>query len=179
MEWTVDVEVDWGGRVGTVNAIQQTLPIIQSILKDKNPIYFVSTEIFSISPYIKLNGRVGSHGHYHTNWKNKNHDDWNRDYYFSFKTMSDTYKEQFNGCYRAPKFSKVIDNTYSNHRNHLSILKAMWFGIRPKKDTIMYLHPFDFYEHDGHAPNLFCKLWYSQPKRAFKLFQELVNADNV
>jgi peptidoglycan/xylan/chitin deacetylase (PgdA/CDA1 family) len=177
--WTVDVESDWGGRVDSLQGIKESLPIILQAFSKRNikGIFFLSTQYLnyylSMAKMIKNDGHIiGSHGHIHREWPKS---EW-------WKARIDKEKsiEILRGYglvgsevyYRAPKFSYDSGSgIYDNPKNHVSLLKSLWFGTKPSKSSIIYLHPFDITEHTTKSPNLFCSLLYSQPKRILKLFE--------
>lgn len=172
VKWTVDVEYDWGGRTNGTIGITEGLPKIISAFKDKGVtgIFFISTELISQFPrlpfYLREVGHeVGSHGHFHTVYKEKFRQE--KDRRLSMKYF------QSGAHYRAPKFSYENDDIYSKKEGHTGLLKHMWLKEPMRK--IFYLHPFDIVETKEKAPNLFCKLWYSQPKRAYETFINLLD----
>lgn len=173
--WTIDVDGgDWGGRtIGSVG-IRKGLPIILQQFNQHSikAIFFISTEL--IKNYkkelftIKDAGHViGSHGHFHQVYKRK--DRALQDAELSILILNQVFGPA-KYPYRAPKFSYIVDNYYSNPVNHVSLLKSMWFGQKVTEDSIFYLHPFDIVEGIN-PPNLFCRVWYSNPERALNLFQ--------
>lgn len=172
--WTVDVEYNFGGRTnGTDGLFEGIDRILQSFDSfGVRGVFFISTEVLQDRPQLirilkEKNHAIGSHGHFHTRFKEK----WRR---IEDRRIS----EEILGSklYRAPKFYWAReDNIYSSPRNHTSLLKHMWVG-EPVRD-IIYLHPFDIVETEEKAPNLFCKLWYSQPKRAYETFISLLSSN--
>jgi Polysaccharide deacetylase len=169
--WTVDVEYDWGGRTNGTQGIDQGLTGITEAFKDYSVkgIFFISGELSTSYPELAkklrlLGHKVGSHGYFHTKFKE------------GFRRQEDKNLSQVlfkTRLYRAPKFYwDREDSIYSSPRNHTGLLKRMWLS-EPIRE-IIYLHPFDIVETKESAPNLFCKLWYSQPKRAYKTFLNLL-----
>ena len=168
-QWTCDVEADWGGRSDQFSTLQNLVEIVQAF--DKHGVkglFFTNDICAQWVKYVCKDHELGSHGFTHTIYTNEV-DARNN---VMFRCDMGHYK-----YYRAPKFSYIGDCVYSNPKNHLSVLKSMWFGIKPKPNTIMYLHPFDFYKWQGimKPPSLFCRLWYSQPKRAWRHFENLLS----
>jgi len=153
--WTVDVEYDWGGRTDGFEGIKTGLPkIAAAFLKQKiKALFFISTETFRHYPELVRHLRecgheVGSHGHFHTKYKELFRRQHDKD--FSISCLEDD-KARF----RAPKFYWETEDIYSQKKNHVSLLKHMWLGQKIKEETIMYLHPFDIVETTEPAPNLF------------------------
>lgn len=181
-KWTVDVEFDWGGRTNGKVGLEQGLPkILEAFGRKKiKALFFISTETLESLPFlvqgIMAQGHeIGSHGHFHVNfrevWRKENDKRISEAFLASHKSLS-----QRSIRYRAPKFNYPISGEfYSNRNSHVSLLKHMWLKEKIKGDTIMYLHPFDIVETKEPAPNLFCKLWYSRPKRAYETFINLLN----
>ena len=170
--WTVDVEADWGGRVNEYKGIEEGLPkIIQAFKRESTRVlFFISTEITKDYPGLieglrSLGHKVGSHGHFHTKFKE------------SFRRQADKdLSLQYVGkeaYYRAPKFSHITEDIYSNPKGHVGLLKHMWLKTRIPPDPIFYLHPFDIVGGDN-PPNLFCRLWYSRPEKALLLLKYLL-----
>lgn len=179
--WTVDVEYDWGGRTNGIIGLLEGLPRIRKAFRDAKikALFFVSTETLEDLPFIveeiRRDGHeIGSHGHFHVKFK----DAWRADRDRKLSTIILSQKLRVESkiiSYRANKFSHRTDCVYSQPKNHVSLLKHMWLREKIQGDTIIYLHPFDIVETGQRAPNLFCKFWYSRPKQAYKLFQEMVN----
>lgn len=174
-KWTVDVEYDFGGRTNGQRGIAEGLPRIIGIFKEHGIIalFFVSTELLEDHPSLieslwDKGHQVGSHGHFHTSFKESFRRQKDKD--LSAKLIG--IESPF---YRAPKFGYITDDIYSDPKGHASLLKHMWTGQKIKPETIIYLHPFDIVETPETPPNLFCRLWYSRPKKAYKLFHEMVN----
>lgn len=172
-QWTVDVEKNFGGRTNGTSGIEIGLPkIIQAFNQAKvTGLFFVSTELEDSYPgliaSIRIQGhKVGSHGHFHTVFKEGFRRQANKD--LSLKYFGKDVP------FRAPKFSHITEDIYSNPKGHVSLLKQTWFGLKLPPDPIFYLHPFDIVETDEKAPNLFCKLWYSQPRFAYATFIDLL-----
>lgn len=173
--WTVDVEYDWGGRTDGIEGIKTGLPRIAELFLKQSIIglFFISTETSKHYPRLaeKLRNcghEVGSHGHVHAKYKESFRRQADKD--LSLSLLGDQ-KAHF----RAPKFYWETDDIYSQKKNHVSLLKNKWLKENIKDNTIIYLHPFDIVETSELAPNLFCKLWYSRPKRAYETFINLLN----
>jgi len=178
-KWTFDVEYSFGGRTNGTDGIDKGMPLIYKALKQHNVkgLFFISTEILAERPGIVqdiLNEGhdIGCHGHFHVCFK----EPWRQHQNMLIsKTLLEDYTIQSHFYYRAPKFSYIFNGQpYSDPQNHVSILKYMWFWKKVTKDTVFYLHPFDLVEGKD-APNLFCKLWYSNPRRAYETFLDLLN----
>ena len=189
--WTVDVDGgDYGGRsnsmLGTVKGVQAILKLFE-FYKVK-AIFFISTEILDtgfiegytwlVKDIMNAGHEVGSHGHFHIKY---NTDDRKlKDKHISqialAKVTGNLYPH-----YRAPKFSYMTEDIYSNPKNHVSLLRHMWFRTPINPETIIYLHPFDIVGGQN-APNLFCALWYSNPRMAYhtlvKLLKETRDSSN-
>lgn len=187
--WTVDVEFDWGGRRGDYSALIEGLPTILSEFKKRSikAIFFISIELLEKDPYysalddsdirniLNQGHEIGSHGYHH---KKMNSYDREVDMAVSLSYLYDHYNIKPKEChYRGPKFSGPQGSVYANPKNHVSLLKHMWLRQKIKTNTIIYLHPFDVYKWNelDRPPNLFCKLWYSRPKRAYDTFINLLN----
>lgn len=173
-KWTVDVEYDWGARTNGIEGIKRGLPEIANLFYKHSisALFFISTELFKDYPdldqYLKACGHaVGSHGHFHTKYKESFRRKVDKDLSLSLLGSPEAH-------FRAPKFYYETDDIYSQKKNHVSLLKHLWLGQKIKEETIIYLHPFDIVETTEPAPNLFCKLWYSRPKEAGKLLSTLV-----
>lgn len=173
--WTVDVDGgDWGGRSEGCAGIEKGL---YKIIRDfKNAgifgLFFISTELLKNYPRLiedlRIQGQaVGSHGHFHERFETKARRQENKD-------LSETYFK-YKVPFRAPKFSLETEDRYSQKKGHVSLLKHMWLKTKINEDTIIYLHPFDIVETKQPAPNLFCKLWYSRPRKAYDTFTNLLN----
>jgi len=170
--WTVDVEKDWGGRTNEHRGIKEGLPKIIRAFEKRSirGLFFISTELTTDYPRLiesirGLGHEVGSHGHFHTVFKE------------SFRRQADKdLSLQYVGKearYRAPKFNYITQDIYSNPKGHVGLLKHMWFKTKIPNDPIFYLHPFDIV--GGTNPtNLFCKLWYSKPNKALLLLETLI-----
>lgn len=180
--WTVDVEFDEGGRSNGTVGLKEGIPrILEALGKAQvKALFFISTEILESVPFIvqeilKENHEIGSHGHYHIpfkeTWRKDNDRRISEAFLASHKSLSgQTFR------YRGPKFNYPISGEqYSSRESHVSVLKHMWLKEKVKEDTIIYLHPFDIVETNEQAPNLFCKLWYSRPKKAYETFTNLLN----
>ena len=167
---TFDVESDWGGRGDTYFACEEIVPRILILLKKLriHGLFFLSRGVpFAIAHSIESHGHsLGSHGKYHTVFPSKIENKLN---------VEDGIRGTGYEHWRAPKFCHEEKwNVYSVKEYHYGILKYMWFGGEQK--PIFYAHPFDFYEWKGKLipPSLFCRLWYSQPKRAWRTFENLL-----
>lgn len=188
--WTVDVEYDWGGRRRNYGALVECLPFILDLFKRNGikALFFISTELLMKDPYyspltamdlkkiIDDGHQIGSHGHRHKDWKHSNAA--YADCGGSMAILYDICGIKPQDCeYRAPKFSSLSRSIYSNPKNHVSLLKHLWFGQKIKPETIIYLHPFDLYKWNelDRPPNIFCRFWYSRHKEARKLLSTLVN----
>lgn len=150
VEITVDCEKDWGWRTETTQGIEEGLPKIIKVFKKYgvDTIYFVAPEYQG-----ECKGElVGLHP--------KREDVW-----------CDIYKYvRGHKFWKFPGWEKYLP--YSSPKNHTSLLRHMWYGQPMRK--IFYLHPFDIVKPKTKPPNLFCKLWYSQPERAYSTFKRLV-----
>lgn len=175
--WTVDFESDWGGRSNGAIGIDEGIPRILKLFHSKGirGLFFISTEMVKnrhhvIRDILNEGHQIGSHGHFHTLYKE------------SFRAIQDKkiseeilYKYSRRQLpYRAPKFSFLTECVYSNPKNHVGLLKYMWFGGRIPEEPIFYLHPFDIVKGKN-APNLFCKLWYAHPKKAYDTLCDLTD----
>lgn len=172
--WTVDVETDQGGRSWSKVGITEGLPRIFRLFKDHRirALFFVSSELVfkdkSLLEQIKGEGHdVGSHGHFHIPFKDR----WRaeQDYQISYTLLDKPF------YHRAPKFSWNRDaSRYSSRKDHVGLLRYTWGLDRIPEDPIFYLHPFDIVESKEPAPNIFCKLWYSRPRKAYETLTDLV-----
>ena len=182
---TVDVESDWGGRTEGTRGVREGLPRILTLLNTYNlkALFFISTELLEdfgnnssplnnhIEKLVKYH-KVASHGHFHIEYKNKTR--LLEDRRLSEQVLS-LYGVE-NPVYRPPRFNPLgnISEPYSNPKNHISLLKATWFNASPNKHAIFYLHPFDIVG-GMEAPSLFCKLWYSRPKKALQMLDKVLD----
>lgn len=176
--WTVDVETGWGGRTYDTEGIDKGLPLILKLFRehDIRGLFFVNTEVLEnrlglVSDILNGGHEIGNHGHFHTVFK----EDWRA---YQNKTIADNILKNWTQkqflYYRAPKFSFTLSGQkYSDPKGHIGLLKQMWFGGEIPRDPIFYLHPFDILG-GKHAPNLFCKLWYSRPRKAYETLINLV-----
>lgn len=172
--YTVDVEFDQGGRTdGEIGLGEEGLGRIFKLFKRRGIIglFFVSTEVVDrwgrvVRAILENGHQVGSHGHRHLQWpKNRAgqlaaQDDMER----SFKVLQQWTKRAL--PYRAPKFSHITECIYSDPKNHVSLLKHLWLKEKITRNTIIYMHPFDFVKSKKH-PNLFCQFWYSKPEKVY------------
>ena len=177
--WTVDTELDWGGRSISYDGLDRGLPLIYKTFKKHNvrALFFVSTEILqdrpSIARDIVAHGHeLGCHGHFHFTFQ----EPWRQHQNMSIsKTILENYCEQSRFEYRAPKFSYTFyGHGYSDPDKHISILRYMWYRQKVKKDTVFYLHPFDIVGGPN-PPTLFCRWWYAKPRKAYETFNHLVS----
>jgi len=151
---TCDVEGDWGWRTNTTQGIDEGLPKILDVFDRHNikAIFFIAPNLSGLTTRL-LKHTIGVHP----------------------KNPLVVLKPS-RILIRAHKFYKFQGweyyLPYSSPKNHTSLLRHMWYG-QPIRD-IFYLHPFDIVRPKTKAPNLFCKLWYSQPERAYETFKNLV-----
>ena len=182
-QFTVDCEFDWGGRTYGTTGLTQGLPRILSAFRQAGVrgLFFVSTELLQdwgdcLWLITNQGHEIGSHGHFHTIYKDR----WRAeaDRHLSLKLLAEYQSvPQESIRYRAPKFNyEVRGEQYSYRKAHVSLLRHMWLKEKIKEDTIIYLHPFDIVETKEKAPNLFCKLWYSQPKKAYETLIDLLES---
>lgn len=177
--FTVDVDGgDFGGRTEGQRGLKEGLDLILMTFKmyKTKALFFVSTELLreykrEIRHILEEGHEIGSHGHFHIKYKDK----WRAE---EDRRISNTLLLPVTGSpahrYRAPKFSYRTDDLYSNPKNHIGLLKHMWFGQKIRENSIIYLHPFDLV-NSGSPPNLFCRLWYSNPQRAYETLLDLLN----
>lgn len=175
--WTIDTELNFGGRTEGTSGIDFGLPIIFKLFKERNikGLFFVSTEVMekrlSVTQDILNEGHeVGNHGHFHIPFK----EPWRQ---IQSKEIADNILREYTGKdfheFRAPKFSyQIHGHRYSDPKGHVGLLKHTWFGGKINEDSIFYLHPFDIVRGDK-APNLFCKIWYSKPEMALNVLRNL------
>ena len=169
---TIDCEGDWGGRTNGTDGLDKGLPIIFKLLRERNikGLFFVSTEVLDsrlsiVQDILNEGHEVGNHGHFHLCYKDK----WRakQDMNIAANILRNWSDKEYHE-YRAPKFSyEVHGQRYSYRYGHMGLLKSMWFNQKPKGDEIFYLHPFDIVAGTN-PPNLFCRLWYSKPRRALE-----------
>lgn len=178
--WTVDVESDWGGRSSGTLGLQEGLPRILEVFRQNNikALFFISTELMrynnkDVQRIYDSGHTIGSHGHFHVKLATVAR-------CVQDKEISDSILRGVFGAsqphYRAPKFNPLVRDLglpYSDPRGHVGILKKLWLKSYIPNDPIFYLHPFDVTPHSERAPDLFCKLWYSKPRRAYDLFSYL------
>ncbi len=177
--WTIDAELDWGGRSNGTHGLDKGLPLILKAFREAKikALFFISTEIMEYRPHviedIKNEGHeLGAHGHFHFCFQ----EPWRQNMNMNIsKKILESYSDKTHFYVRAPKFSYIFyGQLYSDPKDHVSLLKHMWTKQKIKKDSILYLHPFDIVGAK-HAPTLFCKSWYSKPKKAYETFLNLVN----
>lgn len=176
---TVDVETDFGGRINTIQGLEEGLPIILETLRAYKirGLFFVSTELLKhyagFIRNIKDHGHeIGSHGHFH--WVFKSHERQSQNLDISRQLLTAYGIKVGQMEYRMPKFSYPNAGTYATRNNHYGLLRSMWGFDRYHPNWIMYLHPFDLVKPKTKAPNLFSKLWYSRPEDAKQLFTKLI-----
>jgi len=176
--WTVDVELDQGGRVDSTQGLDKGLPLILKVFREANvkALFFINTEIMEFRPgviqdIINEGHEIGLHGHFHTCYK----EPWRAYQNMNIaRTLLQGLMNQDFFYMRAPKFSYIFpDQVYSDPRNHVSVMKHSWFGGEIKRDPIFYLHPFDIVGGDN-PPNLFCRIWYAKPRMAYESFLNLL-----
>lgn len=178
MEITVDVESDWGGRTDTLRGITKGIPFILHEIEKRGlkGIFFLSTQyLHKYADYamaIKQAGHtIGNHGNKHVVNPEKFWDE-----VADAERRINCYLDCSSKYVRAPKFSCVIDtDKYSSPKNHVGLLRSVWFGTKPNADSILYLHPFDLVKPTTKAPNLMCKLWYSRYEEARLRFTEFLD----
>ena len=177
--WTVDTESDFGGRSLTTQGLDDGLPRILNLFKVHKikALFFVSTELlFRCRERIWLikeyGHEIGAHGHFHVIYNNQDRAREDMRLSVDFLKLANLIKEPVH--FRYPKFN-TQDSTepYSCRRNHVSLLRLLFKADKLSPDSTIYLHPFDVTEWKSIPPNLFCKLWYSQPKRAWNLLERL------
>lgn len=176
---TVDVESDWGGRSRVCLAIQDKMPWFLSELKSRRlkALFFLSTEHLESwlqeAKAIQAEGHlIGSHGHVHKSWRGRPWYEWRVDYLTSMEVLKKHLGlDRKTVPYRAPKFSYVKENEpYSNPKQHVTLLKTLWFPWKKLENRILVVHPFDLQEiHMERAPNLLLKAWYSRGSQAKSL----------
>lgn len=178
--WTVDVESDWGGRSSSTLGLTEGLPRILDVFEKYNikALFFISTELLrynqkDIKKIYDAGHQLGSHGHFHVSFKTTARCLLDKE--ISEAVLGGVFgpMESF---YRAPKFNDLVRDIglpYSDPSGHVGLLKKMWFKTYMPDNPIFYLHPFDIIEHRDKAPNLFSKIWYSRPRRAYDLFDYL------
>ena len=175
--FTVDFEGDWGGRTNGTQGITDGLPLILEIFRSYSvkALFFISSELALdnrgiIQRILEKGHEIGSHGHFHIKYKDRWRSEQDRG--ISERLLSIFTDKKLE--YRAPKFShEYEDSVYSRRKNHVSILKYSWFGGGLPNHPIFYIHPFDIVEGKN-APNLFCKLLYSNPNHVYNTFVNLV-----
>ena len=179
--WTVDVDGgDWGGRTNEYKGIEEGMPLILDLFEKYNvkAIFFVSTELLTEYPTLLQGIRnygheIGSHGHFHTSYKEKWRSEADRNLSISLIAKDQSIpKESIR--YRAPKFNfEVGGELYSDRKGHVGLLKHMWLNTKIPGNPIFYLHPFDIVGGNN-PPNLFCRLWYSKPNKALQLLNNML-----
>ena len=175
--WTIDCEHDFGGKTSKARGITEGLPRLIETFRDRNikALLFISTELLNthrkLFESIRGEGHeIGSHGHFHTKYK----EEWRKeeDRKLSISTLQQSFLNE-NVRYRAPWFShEVSGELYSNRKSHVSVLKTAWFQKMIPANPIFYIHPFDIVEGKN-PPNLFCKILYSRPKKVWDCFSRL------
>lgn len=176
--WTVDVEHDFGGRTSGDRGIKEGLPIILKEFRDRDikALFFISTELIrdyktELRKITQEGHELGSHGHFHINYHNLYRTQLDLEI---SRTLLPVIGGSTNCQYRAPKFNFTLpQHRYSRPDGHVGLLKHVWTG-KMIKNPIFYLHPFDIVKGEK-PPNLFCRIWYSRPKRAYETFINLLN----
>lgn len=177
-KWTFDCEGSWGGRTNDMDGLDKGMPLIYKALRknDVKGLFFISTEILEERPglvqdILNEGHEIACHGHFHFCFK----EPWRQNQNMKIsKTILENYSDQPHFDFRAPKFSYTFNGQpYSDPANHVSVLKHMWTGQKITKDSVFYLHPFDIVGGKN-APNMFCKLWYSKPRKAYETFLNLL-----
>ena len=184
---TIDAETDWGGRSESFRESEKGLDIILKRLfhfKVKALIFF-STEVLEdftssrtrmttlFERAVKDGHAIGSHGHFHHKYSNNQR-------LVEDRRLSNSILEGYGFSdvpYRAPKFDKRTwgwCEPYSNPSNHVSLLKMLWLRQKLNDNTIFYIHPFDVVGGIN-PPNLFCRLWYSKPRKALLLLEDVLS----
>lgn len=177
--WTVDTELDWGGRAKTAIGIKEGIPRILEVFHTYNikALFFISTELLSDYRHdvyaIKDRGHeIGSHGHFHVRYK----EDWR---WQEDKRLSELLLTPFKSPsqktlrYRAPWFNKEVDGEpYSARSGHVSVLKQSWFGGALPQSPIFYLHPFDVVR-GVNPPSLYTRILYARHEMVFDTFRLL------
>jgi len=170
---TVDVEYDWGGRTSGTQGITEGLPIILEVFRANKikALFFISSELAmtnrgSINRIVEHGHEIGSHGHFHIKYADK----WRAD---QDKEISERLLSIFTDKkmeYRAPWFSNKSESVYSDRKNHVSILKKVWFNQRIPDDPIFYIHPFDIV-HWKKAPHPALAMLYGRPDDVLDTFK--------
>lgn len=177
-KWTVDVELDFGGRTQGSLGIKYGIPYILKAFKEHHikGLFFISTELLhdfksDIKQILEAGHEIGSHGHFHVVYK----EPWRQHMDMEIsKTLLLGLTGRNHFEYRAPKFCYSLPgNIYSKRSGHIGLLKHMWFGHDIPDNPIFYLHPFDIVDSDN-PPNLFCRMWYGHPRRARETFVNLL-----
>ena len=178
-QFTCDVESDWGGRTDGVTGIDIGMPLIFKLFRehDIKGLFFVSGEVLEKRPglirdIVNEGHEIGNHGYFHTCFK----EPWRAHMNMRVNKvlLQMNCQEQTRFEVRAPKFSTEFEgHRYSDPRGHISLLKQTWFGGELAGDEIFYLHPFDIVGGKG-APNMFSRIWYAHPKRAYETLINLV-----
>lgn len=172
MIFTVDVESDWGGRSDTIQGIREGIPVLLKLFSDfkVKAYFFLSTQYLdkyvNLAKRIKDDGHIiGSHGHEHRKFKGWK--EWSYDFSISEHLILKHLGLRVNySLYRAPWFSHQLSyQKFTNPENHVSVLKSAWFPFQ--SGDILYVHPFDIVKPKTKAPNLFCKILYSRPKKVY------------
>jgi len=177
---TCDVETDFGGRTNGTDGLDKGIPLILKTLEEfkKKCLFFINTEIMDSRPgviqdIINAGHEIGCHGHFHTCFK----ESWRA--YQNMMICQEFlkgYSNQSRFEWRAPKFHQSFyGHEYSFRDNHVGLLKSIWLKTPYKSNSILYFHPFDIVETSSRPPNLFCKLWYSKPKKAYETFRRILS----
>jgi len=178
ISWTCDLETDFGGRTDGVEGLDIGLPLILKVFRERKikGLFFISTEAIKtrlgiIQNILDEGHEIGCHGHFHTCFKEPFRQYQNMEL---AQTILKNFTNTDHMYWRAPKFSYVFPNQpYSDPKGHVGLLKHSWFGGQIPTDSIFYLHPFDLVETVSKSPNLFCSIWYSNPKLAVERFRQL------
>ncbi|HJS81236.1 MAG TPA: polysaccharide deacetylase family protein [Nitrososphaera sp.] len=184
LRYSIDVETDWGGRTNTVQGLKEGLPFILELFRSHQvkAIFFVSTELLryyhrDIAAIKEHGHQIGNHSHFHHVFKNVDRQHQNKEI---GEQLLRAYSLVPTGPipFRAPRFSLKTKDQYSFRFRHVGLLRHV-YGLDRKilpADTI-YLHPFDIVKPTTPAPNLFCKLWYSQGERAKAMLTKIVRIE--
>lgn len=175
---TVDCESDWGGRVESIQGIQEAIPFILDTLRHHQlkGTFFLSTEYLhswlQVAKDIQAAGHtLGSHGHEHRRFRRWV--TWRLDYLKAAQILEKELGLRRPIPYRAPKFSYTHpEHRYSDRRGHTSLLRHVWLK-EPLKE-ILYLHPFDLVKPSSKSPSLLCRILYSRWKECREEFERIV-----
>lgn len=182
---TCDVETDWGGRTHTVQGLKEGLPFILELFRSHNikALFFVNTELLryhhrDIASIKEKGHAIGNHGHFHHIFDSLDRQHQNKEI---GEQLLRAYSLVPAGPipFRAPKFSLRINDVYSRKGiwgevEHTGLIRHLYGMDKLSDNRILYFHPFDIIKPNTPAPNLFCKLWYSQHDRAKALLTKIV-----